>query len=479
MHNATVTCGDHVVLTRQVFQCQRDLQQAAAYGYPWSNPGDQEKSNNNPNVTNRKNTTLTDPLDSLNNVCHILDRSRSCLKENNVQDYCLDTTIYMFVQMDFQFICHNQDRDENLVRSLQCLHDTRLLPMLYFHIADRCRGFDILDNVTRRVTNAYFYNMDVEPFNAQPSAPLLYCLPKSVISTCVGGIVEDQCGTMTSRFVQNYISYIQDRFSQALQSAGLNSNICDQYMNSDRVSSRPPLPSDRAKLSISRLLEITGAGTALDTVYGKVLMEALHSLSGEELCSIGNVGSAYTACILTSDDRSERTKFNIIQFAHQLFPIAYHGTQCSRLESFTACWNLLHQICGPKVTGLEQHATLLVEGCNIQSEMDTVGWHWQDMLLPHYIHAGHVTVWPMIFQGLLNPVSLDDGHYSTFNSIMDDLDTVISLLQPGLFEISKKCGPKPAKQISFLLNKVRSLQRDAIQYRIAFKTAWQKNEMPN
>ncbi len=47
---------------------------------------------------------------------------------------------------------------------------------------------------------------------------------------------------------------------------------------------------------------------------------------------------------------------------------------------------------------------------------------------------------------------------------MDNLDTVISLLQPGVDDISRKCGPAPAKRIISLINKLRYLQRDAAKY---------------
>ncbi len=55
-----------------------------------------------------------------------------------------------------------------------------------------------------------------------------------------------------------------------------------------------------------------------------------------------------------------------------------------------------------------------------------------------------------------------DAH-GTFNSLMDNLDTVISLLQPGVEEISSKCGAQPAKRVTSLLNKISFLQRDAMK----------------
>ena len=60
---------------------------------------------------------------------------------------------------------------------------------------------------------------------------------------------------------------------------------------------------------------------------------------------------------------------------------------------------------------------------------------------------------------------LESEHYSqTFNGMMDNLDTVISLLQPGVEEIAMKCGSHPAQRLKSLLDKLRYLQRDAVRY---------------
>ncbi len=110
---------------------------------------------------------------------------------------------------------------------------------------------------------------------------------------------------------------------------------------------------------------------------------------------------------------------------------------------------------------MEQHATLLVEGCNIQSEMDAVGYHWQDMLLEGYIQASRVTVWPTASHCLRDPLVLEDAYYDNFSGFMDDMDTVISLLQPGVDEIFRKCGSQPADRIRKLLKKLSHVQRAA------------------
>ncbi len=173
----------------------------------------------------------------------------------------------------------------------------------------------------------------------------------------------------------------------------------------------PRFPRMHGKLGFLRLLEITASGTALDTVYGQLfLMPTPEKFSGEELCTVFPAYLAYYACVLSSDYESEMTNFNILQFAQRIIPIPYHGSHCNRLEQFTTCWNLLQQICGPKVRGLEQHANLLVESCKILSEMHLAGCHWQDMLLPYHIQASQMTAWPLAGQCIHNPMYLENSY---------------------------------------------------------------------
>ncbi len=71
---------------------------------------------------------------------------------------------------------------------------------------------------------------------------------------------------------------------------------------------------------------------------------------------------------------------------------------------------------------------------------------------------------------------LENAHYAlSFNGIMDELDIVISLLQPGVDEIFRKCAPRPAKQLRSLLNKLHYLQRDAERYRNLLGKAFTPN----
>ena len=466
-HNVTTDCGNWTDLQKAVWHCHRDLRQLASNGYPWSPNGSHISLSNVPTVTNRINT-LRDPLDSLNYACRVQDRSQTCLKEKGIPRYCraalAGSSLIVPLQMDFQFICHKLRRNENLVRSLQCLRDKRVLVMLFFHVANRCGGMSILDDMMTRFRNAYFYTLDIKPYWGAPGDPQVFCVPRSVISTCIKDIIEDQCGTMGADIVQHYLIYLQHWFGQGLQSGGLTSKICDHNISSDVVPNRAPTPEGHTKLDFVRLLEITAPGTALDTVYGRHMLAYLRSLSEEELCTTYNTYIAYSACVMSSDAKSERSKFNILQFAHEQLTFSYHGTLCSRLKPFTACWNLLQEICGPTVRGLKQHAALLVEGCEIQSQMDTVGCHWQGILLGYYINASNATVWPTVGQCLQNPMNLEDSRYS-FKTIIDDLDTVISYLQPGVEELSTRCGLQSAKRLRSLLKKLRYLQLDAFKYR--------------
>ncbi len=432
-------CGDRTVLQKHVWQCVGDLYQLTGNGYPWTPHRNQRNFKDNLN-------NIRDALDSLNYACLTFDRSQRCLLEHGISDYCLATTRYWHMNIYFSFICHHRQRDENLARSLQCLHYKRVMVMLYFHIAQRCRGSGILDNIPRQYYKHAYFN--TREFMWNSTIPCLLCLPRTVISACVKDCVEDLCGVMTAEFAHDYLLYLRDWFGRVLEYFGLN--ICGEGISAAMV----PTGST------------TTPGTALGTISGRYLLAALHNLPGENVCTTESVYTSYTGCVAPLDSKSENSQFNILQFAHQLLPLVYYGTNCDsdRLKEFKNCWTDLREMCGPKVRGLYQHATLLMEGCKIQSEMDTIGCPWQEMLLPHYIEASRVTVWPMVIQCLHNPMSLESSHCSSVDSVLHDLDTVILLLQPGVDAISRECGSQHANRLRTLLHKLRFLQRYALEY---------------
>ncbi len=266
VHNATMDCGDLGVRYKAVSHCLHDLTQLAQQGFPWS-AASVKMLRNEQNVTDKQR----DAQDSLNHVCYTQDRAQSCLKEHCIRDFCLLSTdghLYALAA-DFQFICHHRQGDENLVRSLQCLYDKRLLAMLYFHIAQRCRGFNNLDEMIIREKRAYFYSLNVNPLTDIPLLPLLHCLSEDIITTCIRQLIDDYCGSMTADLVQDYLLYMHDRSTKALHTAGLASDICEYDIGFNNAAHIPRIPSLHGRLGFDRLLEMSAPGTALDTVWGR------------------------------------------------------------------------------------------------------------------------------------------------------------------------------------------------------------------
>ncbi len=473
VHNVTVDCGGLNERQLAARHCLGDLQFLAYQGYPWSSPVQHTVLSDDQNVTVKD--YLRYDLKFLSRACAIEERSRSCLQEHGIENFCLMTLIqYHTLVPDFQFICNHRQRDENLLHSLRCLSNKHLLVMLYFHIAYRCGDFGILDDVLIRQKRAYFYTLNVSPPTDLPYLPLLYCLPKDVIKTCIRQVIGDFCGTFTADLVQHYLLYTQGWVGQALQSAGIAQDICEHDVGSNYPLNIQRILSPPGKLGFPRLLEMPKPGSALDTdtLWGKAMATHLQSLPGEEMCTPWNVYYTYTACVVSSGgpESSGGARFNILQFAHGIIPINYQGSHCYRLEQFTTCWNLLQEICGPKVRGLEHHATLLVEGCKIQSEMDTAGCHWQDILLPYYIAASFSAVWPIGGQCLNNPMWLENGdYYRNITPYIKDMGTVIFFIQPGVEEISRRCGQRLATHLQSVLDKLRYLLNDVWKYVLLLK----------
>ncbi len=449
-------CGDR---TNSV-GCQNSLLVLTMSGYPWLVDddslfeGNEKKVKNDQNVTDRQ-SRFGDALDALRRVCEVYEDSRSCLQDHGIQDVCLlvGQQASLGLHVTFDFLSNHQQRGENLVHELQCLHNKRVLSMLPFQIGQRC-GLGILEKVMVRQSNAILYIMNVSSTEMRmPSMLHLYCLPWNQTKRCVNTIVNDQCGSMAASLVQDFILYFQNYTRNLWKSIGVHEDICNfDIFNTD------PLPA---------------FGTALDTTYGRYLLATIQKLSDESFCHPLNSFLAYSACVLSSQELSEKARFNILQFAHQMPTFPYFGTHCERLEEFTKCWNLFQQKCGSNATGFELQSTLMVEGCKIQSEMDTALCKWQDVLLEYYIQAGRETIWPLVTQAWNNPMFLDSGVQS-YGDIVDGLNDVIRLLQQSIPKISRKCGQKSSSavhRLGVLLDKIKYSLFEALQ----FNHIWEKS----
>ena len=468
-HRITIDCGDPRALDMKMIQCGGYLYQLFGQGFPWSGIS--------PNITYERgnNGSLKDALDSLDYVCETVDRTRRCLRENNIHGYCLlmnkipgllDSMMY------FEVICRK--RDENVVHSLQCLRDKKVLSTLYFNIAQQC-DFDILDDLMVHYRNAYFYTLDILPLRANPSyvPGIVYCLPKTIISTCIGQIIEDQCGLASSVLVQKSFLYLQDRLRAALESAGLDTDICHHDPASSgkiQVTSPnipPSMSSSSKETAFARFLDEAAPGTALDTVYGQYLRSIIWAVNAEKLCFYLSYYT-FRVCLMAADDKLEKPKFNILQEAHQGIPVFYHGSQCQRRGVFKSCWNLFQQICGRQAIPYATHADLMVGGCEIQEKMDRIGCHWQDMLIGHYIEAMRQTSWK-----INNPMCLQDLRQSLNGTRqIRDLIQLISFILPGVEEIRERCGAEPAAEIRSFIQRLNYTQLDTAKYAITLEKKW-------
>ncbi len=383
-YNVTLDCKESQKL---VLRCLLPLKTTVLGGYPWTGGslGHVGSLANGQNTTDDART-LKDPLDALYRVCDIQDHAEKC--QAGIPDFCVLGTYWIGqVYFALQFICSQRHRSENLVRSLQCLHSKRSLTMLFFNIRQRCsQDKDILDNIMMGIKNVYFVYLNVWPVFIRAGFLYLYCVPRSSISTCIRPIIDDQCGAVSADLVGKFVLYLQAKANRALESAGLPTDICVhsipvcniqkgiyQHLNSLSMS---PYFEHVKETEFFQVLEKAIPGSGLDSVWGHSLVLFLHYIVEKNDHCAKNLTFffAYEICMLSSLDVSEKNRFNILQHAHQLLHTDSRcGLHCSRLECFKACWGVLQQVCGSKARPFMLHATLLIEGCELQSVMDNVG----------------------------------------------------------------------------------------------------------
>ncbi len=261
--------------------------------------------------------------------------------------------------------------------------------------------------------------------------------------------------------VVEYIRYGQDQYKKKLIRAGLNPDPCvidrSRYVTD---ASKPGLTnysftSERhcreiaSREQFNMLLVQEAQSTFLDTSYGRYLLEHVTTMSHTELCQPLGVYMAYGTYGLIADDVTADTKFNIIQYAHQLLPTWYHGTRCSNLDVFKACWKGLQNICGEVTRGFRLHATLLAKSCALQDMMETKLCKWQDMLLGSYIESSKKTIWPIHYQLPVDVFRLERSLY--YGPITGkELVHAIHMLNPAVKEIAFRCGKESAANLTSL-----------------------------
>lgn len=97
---------------------------------------------------------LGDPLDPINYVCHVFGNFLRCLNPKPIECWLSGTAIAFKVRTFFTFICHIRPRISDLLHSLQCLKESRVLDLLGFYLANR-PGTHI-DDMVQGTVNAVF-----------------------------------------------------------------------------------------------------------------------------------------------------------------------------------------------------------------------------------------------------------------------------------------------------------------------------------
>ncbi len=374
----------------------------------------------------------------------------------------------------FQFICHMQPRSNDLLHSLQCLKESRVLDLLVFYLADRTGTH--LDDMAQGTVNALFRFLNstavmtkyvfINPFNldAVVSSGLI-CLPESVISQDISFIVERKCGLYGADLVRDYYLHFRTNFNSALSKMGFFTNICDKEIRGNTVTKLDiinGIPDDTERDGISgklfdHFLEENSPGTAMDTVYGHVLKNAIKTVPDREFCDpIIGLGVSFQACVLLSYNPSGKARFNVLEFAHSVdFPTFTPFLDSSSLDISRSCWNLLQQNCGANTTYFEYSYRMSTGSREIQKMMDNLTCEWQDMLIRLYIDAAEQgNIWPTGMNADHRPMCLSTGTY-TYGNLTNYMPDLLSVVYRGVMEISAKCGMVSAKRIELFYHRLK------------------------
>ncbi len=465
---------DVTICTAETFwsmqRCAKDLIPLISNGFPWGVPDVQQQRD-----------TLKDPLDPINHVCGVFDDFLNCLDKHEIEDACLpsgDGQIFR-IHTVFTFLCHKQPRSTDLLHSLRCLKETRVVDLLMFYLADRTGTH--IDDMAQGTVNALFRFMDsdlllsayyIGPFAAEYVVTTgLLCLPESVIHHDVSFIVRDKCGVHAADIVRSYYIYYRRRFRDFLDEAGYCSAICDKETkgtqgNTTEIEANGVVApeDDVAFITLfDHFLEENSPGTAMATIYGRSVRYALQTIKYMEFCDPPfPLSLSFEACLLLSYVRSGKGVFNILEFAHSVilpFPI-YTG---SSSKVFRSCWNLLQQICGANTSYHEYSYRVSAGSREIQRMMDNLTCGWQDMLIGRYIEASEQgNIWPTGYNAPENPLFLSSGIYSLGN-LGDSMADLLRVVNQGVKEISARCSKSSAKRVSLFYHRLNYSWYDTLK----------------
>ena len=454
---------------REVLHCEKDLVPLAVNAFPWTPAVMTDQIRNQQN----QSRNLGDPLDPINHVCEVFEDFQKCLVQHEIPSECLSAGEASGFDADtiFQFICHIQPRSTDLLHSLQCLKESRVVDLLVSYLADRTGTH--IDEMAQGNVNALFtmfMNADIllpkfyiSPFvmDAMVNEGLI-CLPERVISHDATFIVDRKCGSHAADLVRDFYLYYRSRFNDVLSKIGLPTNICDKETSRKAaIGNRYATPGHTQgagifSRSFDQFLEKNSPGTAMDTPYGDILRAALAMVPGREVCEpVIGLGVAFQACMLLSFDPSGKGSFNILSYAHsKRMPFSPYPDSSS-LTIFRSCLNLLQQMCGQNTSYFMYAYHASAGSREIQTMMDTMTCEWQDTLIRLYIKASeHGNIWPTGMTTDGRPMLLTLGRYP--NGILTkSMSDLISVVTHGVKEISARCSTASAKRMGTFYNRLK------------------------
>ena len=456
---------------QDILQCEKDILPFVANGFPWSLPSVSKIPNKLRNQQ-MKRGNFGDSLDPINHMCEVFDDFSRCLDQHAIPTECLlirDGSGFE-ISVVFQFLCHIQPRSINLLHSLQCLKETRVVDLLVLHLADRTGTH--LDDMAQGTVNAFFrFLQNPELWSKYITNPGvlfiatgrgLICLPESVLSHHAFFIIDRKCGSHAAYLVRDFYLYFRTRFNSVLGKMGFTTNICDKKTRRNpTIGSVSAVPDDTKRdgvlnRSIDQFLEENSPGTAMDTAWGRFIRVTIASMAEKEFCDpvLGTI--KFQACLFVSYNPSGKARFNVLPYAHSVGPYNFAPfPDSSSLKLFRSCWNILQQMCGPNTTYYEYEYRISAGSREIQKMMDNVTCEWQDMLIRLYIEASeHGNLWPSTVNANQAPMFLSSGNYP-YGSLTNSMSDLISVLSPGVKEISAKCSMASAERIKLFYQRLK------------------------
>ncbi len=463
-------------IVRKQDECVTKLALLLSSGFPWATDAMPETQNQTRNQ-DRQRRTLGDPLDPINYVCQVFGDFLRCLGPIPME--CRVTGRNFEIYTSFTFICHKQPRSIDLLHSLQCLKESRVLDLLVLYLANR-PGTHI-DDMAQGTVNALFRMLNSsELIGKYYGSPILLtsafaagyvCLPERVISHDVSFIIDRKCGAHAADLVRDYYLYYRTTLNSAFSKMGFPDNMCDKETRRnptiDRVFAAPDYVGNDGTLSreFCQFLEENSPGTGMDTAYGASLMHIIKNMRDRDFCKpILGLMVVTETCFLLSYDPSGKARFNVLEYAHSINNVPFQPfPDSSSLKMLHSCWNLLQQICGHNITYWEYNYRVSAGSSEIQRMMDDLTCEWQGMLIGHYIEASeHGNIWPTILSMPYNAMYLSNATF-TFGGLTNSMSDLLSVVSRGVKEISAKCGMASANRIRLFYDRLQYKFYDMLQ----------------